>query len=277
MSFDRLRAACNIISKDTWYHERFGDWQAKRDALVVLTHDLPVLVELHKNRRCEPYSGNPEIICTDPVPPIRLANACESTTNTLYGLSEIAAQFGNRASKGKLPASFNEMRKKVQAGKLGTDLPTALGDLQWYEKVRELRTEWAHYSTVFIGEHEGEPLLVVRAYRSKDNREQFKSTLYCRIPDIIDWTSRATATFDNFAGYLLTTYVIPSFNLDATMIVPRYDGNGFPLMKDRKFDGVETLTVREVLQRCGVIPRGEPVGASVTEFEKTDSETPQCN
>jgi hypothetical protein len=261
MSFEKLRAACRIVSKDTWYHERFGDWQAKRDALVVLIHDLPTLVELHKNRCIVPYSGNPDITCHDPVPPIRLASACESTTNTLYGLSEIAAQFGNRASKGKLPASFNEMRKKVQAGKLGTELPAALGDLQWYEKVREIRTEWAHYSTVFIGEHGGEPLLVVRAYRPKDNREQFKATLHCTIPEIIDWTSKALATIDNFASYLLSTYVIPSFDLDATMIVPRYDGNGVPLMKDRKFDGVETLTVREVLQRCGVITRSLPADA----------------
>lgn len=263
MSFDKLRAACRIVSKDTWYHERFTDWQAKRDALVVLMHDLPALVELHKNRCSVPYSENPDITCYDPVPPIRLASACESTTNTLYGLSEIAAQFGNRASKTKLPSSFNEMRKKAQAGKLGPELPVALGDLQWYEKVRELRTEWAHYSNVFIGEHECEPLLVVRAYRPKDNREQFQSTLHCRIPDIIDWTSKALATIDNFAGYLLTTYVLPSFDLDATMIVPRYDGNGFPILKDRKFDGVETLTVREVLQRSSVIPRPEAAEATL--------------
>src|SRR5262249_58827941 len=104
MSFAKLRAACTIVNAETRHHERFSDWQAKRAALVVLMHDLPALVELYKNRPRVPYSGNSEITSADPVPPIRLASDCEATTNTLYGMSEIAANFGNRASKGKLPS-----------------------------------------------------------------------------------------------------------------------------------------------------------------------------
>jgi len=41
----------------------------------------------------------------------------------------------------------------------------ALGELQWYERVREIRTEWAHFSSIFLGEgSDGEPVIVLRAY-----------------------------------------------------------------------------------------------------------------
>lgn len=256
MSFAKLRAACTITNIQTRHHERISDWVAKRDALVVLMHDLPTLAALHKNRPRVPISPDSEITTADPVPPIRLQSACEAATNTLYGMSEIAANFGNKTSKGKLPSSFNELRKKAQDGKLGSELLAALGDLQWYEKVRELRTEWAHYSTVFIGIHtDGEPLLVVRAYRRESDRKQFKDRLQCTIPEIIDWTGKAIATIDGFASYLLTTYVLPGFDMDAPITCPIRDEHGYPLIRNARFAGTETITVREHLQRMCVMPR----------------------
>lgn len=264
MSFAKLCAACTITNTQTRQHERISDWEAKRESLIVLIHDLPTLAALTKNRVRTPLTPGNEITTADPVPPIRLRSACEATTNTLYGMSEIAANFGNRVSKGRLPSSFNELRKQAQAGKFGAELSAALGDLQWYEKVRELRTEWAHYSTVFIGEHEGEPLLVVRAYRRESDRKQFKDRLQCTIPEIIDWTVKAISTIDGFATYLLTAYVLPSFDMDATTLCPVRDEHGYPLFKNGRFAGTETLTIRELLQRMNVIPRAEPAGAAAS-------------
>src|SRR5262249_12509334 len=160
-----------------------------------------------------------------------------------------AANFGNKASQGLLPSSFNDLRKKAQAGKLHPDLLAALGDLQWYEKVRELRTEWAHYSSVYIGQDaSGEPLLVVRAYRREADCKQFKAKIECSVRDIIQWTTNAISIIDGFAGYLLTTYVLPSFDLDAETIVPLYDENGYPVILPNNRFSIETTTVREVLQ-----------------------------
>lgn len=256
MSFDKMYAACNLVTAKTRHHERFHDWVAKRDAIAVLLRDLPMLVERHKNVEHKPYSGNSNITTCDPAPAIRLATACESISNVLYGLSEVAANFGNKASNGVLPSSFNTLRKNAQAGKLDPALLTALGDLQWYEKVRELRTEWAHYSSVFIGEDKtGEPVLVVRCYRRESDRKQFKNKIECTVQDIITWTTHAVLTIDGFAGYMLNKYVLPAFDLDGEVITPRYDSNGYPVMTtDHRFE-VETITVRELLQRHRVIPR----------------------
>jgi hypothetical protein len=253
MSFEKLSMATTVVSQETIYFERMGDWQAKHQALSVQIRDLPTLVLAYKTRNQAPYANNPHITLTDEIPRIRLANACEATTNTLYSMCEIAAQFGNRVSGQILPCSFNDLRKKVQSGKLNGDLNTALGDLQWYEKVRELRTEWAHYSTVFIGEEKGEPLLIVRANRRSSDRKQFGTQIQCCVPDIIEWTKKAIEMVDRYAGYLLNQHVLPKFRLDAVITVVRRDHTGMPIILEDGLLSVESITIREYFRRCGVI------------------------
>jgi hypothetical protein len=84
------------------------DWMTKRESLVVHLFDLPHLVEEFKNRKIWPYTLNPQIMQFDPAPGLRLVNACEGMTNTLYGLAEITAHFAGNVSRGIFPSSFAE-------------------------------------------------------------------------------------------------------------------------------------------------------------------------
>jgi hypothetical protein len=46
--------------------------------------------------------------------------------------------------------------------------------LTWYDVAREIRTEWTHHSPSFIGEKQGEPIVVVRAKRQKKDQEAMR-------------------------------------------------------------------------------------------------------
>jgi len=188
---------------------------------------------------------------------MRLANACEATANGLYSMAEVAANFANKVSGGSLPTSFNALRKKC-AGTSGSEVALALGDLQWYRKVRELRTEWAHYSSIFMAEDEaGGTILCVRAYRRPSDKVEFKAEKFsCTIDDFIGWVRNALATLDRFAGFLLKRYVVTTFALDATFTSAVLDKNGFPIIKEDHRFTVETISIREYLKRGGIVVEG---------------------
>jgi hypothetical protein len=125
--------------------------------------------------------------------------------------------------------------------------------LGWYKKVRELRTEWAHYSTVFVAEEKNaESIIVVRCHRRPSDREEFRQEIQVRIADLIDWINRAIATVDNLGNYLLVRYIIPRLDLTAKVTAPKLDKGGWPIVKaDHTFE-VEEITVADHLAQCGI-------------------------
>jgi hypothetical protein len=254
MTFEQLRIATSIVNNQTRYFEWVDEWKVKREVLAVLLMDLPKLVAEYKARQKEPYENDSRITLTDEIPRIRLISACEATANCLYGLAEISAQFGNKASRGVLPSSFNAIRKRVQAGTLDQTLSAKLGDLQWYLKVRELRTEWVHFSTIFVAEKDDEPLLIARTNRRKSDREQFADPKGAQfaVGDLIDWTRKAILTIDAFGDFLLEEYVLPNFDPDVRFQNPVYDKEGFPkLTADNRFV-VEEVSIREFFSQYGM-------------------------
>ena len=198
------------MSSDTLFFKQVEEWEAKRKSIQVQLSDLPNLVAGHVERSSRPYAPDGRYRLVDAAPTVRLANACEAIANCLYSVAEIAANFANRASKGALPTSFNAIRKKC-ADFPTSELSAALGDLQWYRKVRELRTEWAHYSSIFIAENkQGEVMLCVRAYRRESDMQEFAGPNFsCTIDQFIEWVRNAIVTLDDFAGFVLKMFVLP--------------------------------------------------------------------
>src|SRR5437879_5823551 len=116
MSFEQLTHVSKLGHADFPHHLFVFEWKEKRTHLVVYIKDLPQLVDQYKKAEKNPYEGNPVITLVNSIPKIRLSSACEAAVNCLYGMSEIAAQFANKASQGMLPASFNKLRKKAERG-----------------------------------------------------------------------------------------------------------------------------------------------------------------
>ncbi len=110
MSFEKLRYATRLVSGNTHYHEIVKEWDSKRQHLAVELSDFPSLIQAYKAAPKEPYEKNKKITLVNPIPRLRLANACEATVNALYSMAEISSHFANRASGGKLPSGFNALR-----------------------------------------------------------------------------------------------------------------------------------------------------------------------
>jgi hypothetical protein len=186
-----------------------------------------------------------------------LANACEATAHCLYSIAEIASNFANKASRGRLPSSFNQLRKKCESNP-SLEVAVALGDLQWYRKVRELRTEWTHYSSVYIVDDPDGPIsLCVRSYRRPNDQIEFQgSSFSCTLDEFVVWVNGALTTLDSFAGYLLKTFVVPAIPLDRTFLTAAYDKDGFPMMREDHTFVVETISLGEYLKRGGIAVEG---------------------
>jgi hypothetical protein len=224
---------------------------AKRHALRVSIDDLPRLVEECKNRNEEPYPDNPEITLVDPVPAVRLANSCESVGHLVYSMSELAARLANKISQ-TFPQSFNDLRKKALKGELDATVTNAIGDLQWYERIREIRTEWAHYSSPFVGRSGAEPSIVLRSFRSKGDRVHFNGHVPFTVDELMQWAESAFRTIDGLADYLFRHHLLPSFDYQKKIRQLVRDKNGWPIIKDGR-PQTEEMTIADYMFKFGIM------------------------
>ena len=253
MSFEQLVHVSEIGHDKFPFHLLVNEWREKRQHLAVWLNEIPRLIADYKASRKTPYDQNPRITLVDPVPGIRLSSACEAAANCLYAMAEISAQFGNKASKGALPSSFNALRKKAEKGEYSNDfLAGWTQDLSWYKKIREIRTEWAHFSTIFIGQANDEPIICVRCFRNHSDRTEFPKHFQIPIPEFLDWLNRAIATIDNFGNYVLANYVVPAFDLNEKLISPKRDRNGWPIINAAGGFEIEEITVEQHLAKVGI-------------------------
>lgn len=122
--------------------------------------DLPNLEKKYFNSEKSPYKDNEKITIVDSIPSLRLSAMCEGASNCLYSISEIASLFANKVCE-KYPKNFNKLRKKIEKGEyVEFGIEEFLFDLTWYKKIREIRTELTHYSTLFLAEKSDDVLLI---------------------------------------------------------------------------------------------------------------------
>ena len=255
MSFEQLLHVSRICHGMGYYYQYIEEWSIKRQYLALYNNDIPKLVKEYKSAKKETYQLNKDITLIDPIPNLRLSSCCEAVSNCLYSMAAIAAHFGNKISTNNiLPKSFNKLIKKYEKGELkDLGLEKCFSDLQWYQKVRELRTEWTHYSTIFIGkDNNNEPLLVVRSFRKASDKKEFVGKINIYISDLVGWINKAISTIDNYGNFLLEKYILPSLELNKKLIYPVYDKNGLLMMKPDKTFEVTEITVEEYLSKCGI-------------------------
>ncbi len=239
-------------------------WRAKIDYLAVVLQDLPALgtAVTDEEARSRPAEAKPGVPWfPDRRPEIRLAMAIEAGANSLYALAEIAAQVANKATRTRnggfqIPASFNGICKAIKKDHAPAELVEALGDLSWYGRVHELRTEWAHYSAVFIGLYERN--FTVYAERGREDRVHFPADggqpVQVDIDQFVSWLQGAVRTTSNLAGHILERFVLPSLDLDEPRITLQRGPDGIPLFETNGCGKMRTVTVRELLSEVS-IPR----------------------
>ncbi len=189
----------------------------------------------------------------DVMPELRLAAACEGLANAVYAACDIAAMFAHRASKSLLAGSFNGICRQIEKGAVSADeWFGGAANLDWYARVREMRTEWTHHSTVFVGgpDEDGEPRILVKPLRRQSDRVVLHERTLLRVQDLLDWSGKAVHVVDRFGLAVYTRYVLPQLNPDDTIWDLERDEQGFPVLEG---DRVRTsqITVREYLRRAG--------------------------
>ena len=143
-------------------------------------------------------------------------------------MAEIAAAFANKASNGMIPSSFNKVCKKHAKGEFDDELMKQLSDLSWYSRVRELRTEWCHHSTIFVGGPDEDPILCVRSARRLSDQILLKGDIQINPRELTEWSRRATQSIDGFGSVIFTRFIAKSLPLEQQIYTPFYDELGFP-------------------------------------------------
>lgn len=250
--FDLLRKATRYHCKDTLHYALVNDWQSKREIVAVLLDELTTSLSAYENVVATPYAKDSRINVTDPIPRVRLMAFSEATVNALYGLGDLAANFASKTTK-QLPASFNKICTKINGGNVDEPLSKILGDLTSYEKIREIRTEWTHHSTVFIVTNDNnETALTIGDYRRPTDKQQFTVTSFFTIAELIAWANETLETLDAFAQYLAEHHVLPKFDPDKTIISDVLDENGVPkMLSDGRF-ATQQITMRKFFADCGI-------------------------
>jgi len=235
-------------------------WMSKIEYLAVLLRDLPglekaVTVEYERARPAEVKAGT--MWFPDHRPAVRFCMAVEAAAETVYAVADIAAAVACKATatqRNRLPSSFNRICRAARAGELPAELVEALGDLCWYGRVHELRTEWAHYSAPFVGDLSDRTIRVYSERpRNQQNYFQDEPNLV-HIDDFVSWINAAVLTTSHLAGFLLEQVIMPILDQNALITGPEVGSNGFPVFEaDGRFR-VRQTPVREMLAEIG-IPR----------------------
>lgn len=249
-NFDKLFQAARIgCGQFPCLHLVF-ELSDKRQHIAMYEEDLPNLVHAFRSNKGTPVAGNPQVRMFDPRPSLRLSSACEGLAGTVYSACEVAAAFANGACD-RIPKSFNLLRKKILDGGLDASLVGDQRSLDWYAKVRELRTEWTHHSTIFIGHSDKDPAVVVKPLRRRSDRVVLPERAVIKVDDLLEWTTNAIGVLDDFVLRVYERYILPKVDLDRQFddLVP--DKQGFPQFTATGSVETQRVTVRDYLRGCG--------------------------
>lgn len=253
MKFNQFLKITSRENNKTHYFSLSNDWREKRDQLLIYLQDIPALVQEVDQVTSTSYADNPRVQVSDGTWRLRLSSACESSAHCLYAMSEIAAQFANKATQGEFPSSFNKIVKKLNSSWNPHKIQDILKENQWYKRIREMRTEWTHYSTIFIGGEAGNHIIVLKGHRRVSDKVEFKQcNMQIPIADFLSWMQKAISVLDNFSGYLSEKYLLNLFDPNEIITVPKYDTRGFPIiLPEGKLD-IKKITVREHFLQAGI-------------------------
>jgi hypothetical protein len=257
MSLMRLKNATTLTSGVTPYFERVRYWVDKQQMLVVAMEDLAGLASAYINagKDAPKYDLDPRISLPDPRAGLRLALTVEAVCSCVYAMTEIAANFANHLSQvgspeGQIRGSFNRIKRITREGKFPR-LTAALGDLTWHDNLHAMRTEWSHFSTIFIGIDQEQPVVCGAALRAPSDRTVLKSKFQFRLDEIRTLAIASLLSLDAFAAYLLPL-VVGKFDLSATIMVPVLDRNGAIRFTENLLVEVKQTTIRERFVELGL-------------------------
>jgi hypothetical protein len=231
-------------------------WKEKTNYLLVALGDLPAQLKFAREVHEKP--GQPQddtdVFLFDAVPEIRLMMALEFTSHAVYSLAEIAAQVANKVTartRHSLPASFNDLCTSVRKEKVAPAVVEALGDLSWYGVVREMRTEWTHFSAPFVTTVSGPPRFRVYSERPSNQKHYLSEPALFTFDQYKEAINGAVRATERLAGYLITDQIVPALDRASVRDYIVKTPTGFPVIRNSRMV-IEKRTVEELLRECGL-------------------------
>ena len=223
--------------------------------LSVLTGDMDSNLAAFLSRKQEPYSANPEITLFDQIPGMRLQIVVESIPQTIYSMFDVAARMLNLLDQ-RYKSSFRPIADQLRDKNVDYEaLSARIDSVECYYRAREMRTEWTHHSASFVGLEEGtrEPVVVLFAGRRPSERVQYKESTNFKLTDIKIIANQSLHLMDGLAAHVVYDLVLPRLDRSENFAQPKRDANGWPMIKDARFE-VEETTVGNVLKELGISP-----------------------
>ena len=224
--------------------ERTWDLIEKRSMLAVAAADLDQVVAEYMQRAVRRIDPNGYI--TDPLPEIRLKISVEAIPHIIYGMCELAAHL-LWIAEGRFPRSFHKIAKACarSSGDPYDAFKAHVGDLTWYFRAREIRTEWTHFSTSFVGGGLDQPPRIVgKAFRGNDAKTIVQGRFEMETGDLREVAMAAIGAVDRIADFVTRARIVPK--LDATEATKALRG-----VRDGRFV-IEETTMGQVLRELGL-------------------------
>lgn len=246
-----LHNLARYIAPPGLHLEQVLAWAEKTKYLQIALSDLPAQLQAAESASAGPGEAHLEtdVRFYDAVPLLRLGMALEFTSHIVYSLTEIAANVANKASKGqahRLPSSFNALRKAVETGHAPDGVAEALGDLSWYKWVREMRTEWTHYSAPFVTPTS----FRVYTERSPEERNLPEPAIFS-FEQYVQAVRGAVQATEGLAHYVIVKNVLPQLDRSTERPFIALTSDHVPVIRNGLAVMV-TKTVQELLTLCGI-------------------------
>ena len=185
----------------------------------------------------------------DKIPKVRLISFCEAVTNCIYSLAELLANFMNRQNN-IYKSSFNGIRKEIEKNQNPNydKISLILGNLEWYKKIREIRTETVHYSSIDIfGNPGSEPIFRIESFRRGSDKEEFEPLIDVTKGELYNWIKNALISLDKLMGFIIYDLLLPKYDLEEI----KDFAIGLDLTGQTLFQ-MEKMTLKEYFRRGGI-------------------------
>lgn len=122
--------------------------------------------------------------------------------------------------------------------------------LDWYHKLHDMRTEWTHFTGIFIAGDDADPDIVVDSFRPKKIAFEEKNTM--KIPEFLGVLREAISELDKMADYILLKEILPKLNPNQVIRDVERDESGFPVLTDDHRFVPRERTIREIVSDYGI-------------------------
>ena len=181
-------------------------------------------------RAAVPVEGHPSITQFDTRHQHRLSIVLQGLLASIYSAADIAAFLTNYVlqtaghAEGPPPSSFNSLKKKLREGR-HPDLGNALGDLEWHDRFHAMRTEWTHYSGIFVaGSVKSGISFCGGGFRRKSDQTVVEGRFSLSLEDLRMIVRGCVETLSGLAEWLLPI-AVGIYDLEHVITVPEYDSS----------------------------------------------------